>query len=371
MARLSSLLVSGLALFAGIVSAESAVLDLIPQNFDKVVLQSGKPALVEFFAPWCGHCKNLAPVYEQLGQVFAFAEDKVSIAKVDADNHRDLGKRFGVQGFPTLKWFDGKSETPEEYSGGRDLESLSAFITEKTGIRPRGPKKEPSSVEMLDEASFKTTVGGDKHVLVAFTAPWCGHCKNLAPTYEKLANDFALESDVVIAKVDAEAENSKALAREQGVTGYPTIKFFPKGSSEAEVYQGGRSEELFVDYINLKAGTNRAVGGGLNSKAATIPTVDAAVAELLSGQDLAKLVDGVKAAVEGLEDKYSHYYVKVAEKLSQNEEYVSKELARLERILAKGGSAPEKVDDMISRSNILRQFAAGSQAAGEESKDEL
>lgn len=174
MARLSFLLLGTLSVLSGFANASSAVVDLVPKNFDNIVLKSGKPALVEFFAPWCGHCKHLAPVYEELAAAFAFAEDKVTVAKVDADEHRDLGKRFGVQGFPTLKWFDGKSDKPEEYNGGRDLESLSKWITDKTGIKPRGAQKEPSKVEMLDDASFKTTVGSDKNVLVAFTAPWCG-----------------------------------------------------------------------------------------------------------------------------------------------------------------------------------------------------
>lgn len=173
MARLSFVLASCLALFISLASA-AAVVDLIPKNFDKVVLKSGKPALVEFFAPWCGHCKNLAPVYEELAQAFAYAEDKVTVGKVDADENRDLGKRFGIQGFPTMKWFDGKSDKPQEYSGGRDLDSLASFITEKTGVKPKLPKKEPSKVNMLSDTSFKEIVGSDKDVLVAFTAPWCG-----------------------------------------------------------------------------------------------------------------------------------------------------------------------------------------------------
>lgn len=172
MARLSFIL-SSLALFISIVSAASAVLDLLPSNFEEVAIKSGKPTLVEFFAPWCGHCKNLAPVYEELAQTFSFS-DKVQIAKVDADEHRSLGKKYGVQGFPTLKFFDGKSDTPTEYSGGRDLESLSAFITEKTGIRPKAAYQPPSNVQVLTESSFKEVVGADKNVLVAFTAPWCG-----------------------------------------------------------------------------------------------------------------------------------------------------------------------------------------------------
>ena len=158
----------------------SAVIDLIPSNFDKIAI-SGKPALVEFFAPWCGHCKTLAPVYEQLAHDFEFAKDKVVIAKVDADSEKDLGKRFGVQGFPTIKFFDGKSEKPEEYNGGRDLESLSEFITKKTGVRPKKAKAVPSHVQMLNDKTFKDQIGGDKDVLVAFTAPWCGR-KFITPT---------------------------------------------------------------------------------------------------------------------------------------------------------------------------------------------
>jgi protein disulfide-isomerase A6 len=151
----------------------SAVIDLIPSNFDKIAI-GGKPALVEFFAPWCGHCKTLAPVYEELAQNFAFAKDQVVIAKVNADSEKSLGKRFGIQGFPTIKFFDGKSEQPEDYNGGRDLESLTEFITKKTGVKAKKARVAPSEVKMLTDSSFKTTIGGDKDVLVAFTAPWCG-----------------------------------------------------------------------------------------------------------------------------------------------------------------------------------------------------
>ena len=122
----------------------------------------------------CGHCKNLAPVYDELADSFKSSSSKVVIAKVDADAHKDLGSRFGISGFPTIKWFDGKSKDPEDYSGGRDLESLQKFITEKTGARPKGVVKPPSSVQMLNDQTFKGAVGGEKDVFVAFTAPWCG-----------------------------------------------------------------------------------------------------------------------------------------------------------------------------------------------------
>jgi protein disulfide-isomerase A6 len=172
----------------------------------------------------------------------------------------------------------------------------------------------------------------------------------------------------VIAKVDAEAENAKALAKEQGVTGYPTIKFFPKGSTEPEAYAGARSEQAFVDFLNSKTGSSRSVGGGLNSKAGTVEVLNNLVAEYAPAKNYEKLAAEVKKAAQGLQDKYAEYYVKVANKLSENGEYASKELARLIKILKKGGSAPEKLDDIVSRSNVLRAFIGED---GETAKDEL
>ncbi|ORY19525.1 thioredoxin-like protein [Clohesyomyces aquaticus] len=360
---LLNLVLPAIALLTGSATA-SAVLDLTPKNFDSAVLKSGKPALVEFFAPWCGHCKNLAPVYEELATTFQHASDKVVVAKVDADEHKDLGRKFGVQGFPTLKWFDGKSDKPSEYDGGRDLESLQKWITDKTGIKPKVKGKLPSKIVMLDNTSFKEKVGKDQDVLVAFTAPWCGHCKSLAPIWETLATDFANEPSVIIAKVDAEAENSKALAADQGVQSYPTIKYFKKGSTEPLPYDGARQEADFVQFVNANAGTHRTVGGLLDATGGTIEALDAVVKKFSSAY--ADGLEEAKKASEGLKDKYAKYYLKVWEKVTANSGYAEKELKRLQGLLKKGNLAPEKLDDLTSRSNILRRFLGQ-----EEEKSEL
>lgn len=351
--------------FAAAVAAKSAVLDLIPSNFDKVAI-SGKPALVEFFAPWCGHCKTLAPVYEELAQAFQHASDKVVIAKVDADSEKSLGRRFGIQGFPTIKFFDGVSDKPVDYKGGRDLESLTKFITEKTGVKGKKAKTAQSEVQMLTDTSFRDLVGKDKDVLVAFTAPWCGHCKTLAPVWEDVASDFAADKHVIIAKVDAEAENSKATSKSQGVSSYPTIKFFPKGSTEPVDYEGPRTEKDLLKFVNDKAGTFRIPGGGLTATAGTVAAFDAVIEKFKSGTSITELA--VEAGQVALtlrgeaERKFAEYYVKVFSKLATSKDFAEKEFKRLEGMLSKGKLGKTKEDEMIMKSNILKRFLGNNAA---------
>ena len=103
----------------------------------------------------------------------------------------------------------------------------------------RKVKKAPSAVKQLTVSDFDKFATGDKGALVEFYAPWCGHCKQLTPTYEELGKVFAGESNVVIAKVDATEE--EALGSKYEIQGFPTIKWFPPGESEPEAYEQGRS----------------------------------------------------------------------------------------------------------------------------------
>ncbi|KAI9276324.1 thioredoxin-like protein [Umbelopsis sp. AD052] len=264
------------------------VVVLNDDNF-KSTIDGSKPALVEFYAPWCGHCKTLAPIYAQLGDAFAHAQDQVIVAKFDADTHRNTGGEYGVQGFPTLKWFPKGVNSPdgvEDYKGGRDLDSLSKFIKDKTGIRPR-IKAVKSDVVILDTKNFHSIVDqSDKNVLVEFYAQWCGHCKSLAPIYEKLGNTFANEKNCVIAKIDADTERD--IGTEYDISGFPTLKFFPKGDDKTPIaYEGARTEAGFVEFLNKHCGTHRLVGGGLNDEAGRIPALDELAIKFVSTSDKA------------------------------------------------------------------------------------
>ncbi|OCH94004.1 protein disulfide isomerase [Obba rivulosa] len=363
MRLLSGLFVAALSLGG---AWASNVLELTPDNFDSVIGQ-GKPALVEFFAPWCGHCKNLAPVYEELADAYAYAKDKVIIAKVDADGvGKPLGHKYGVSGFPTLKWFGADGGEPEKYEGGRDLDALAAFITEKSGVKSKIKPPPPPAFKVLDVHTFDdVALSPEKDVIVAFTAPWCGHCKRLKPIYEEVAKDFANEPNCIVANVDADAAPNKPLAQKYGVGSFPTIKFFPKGNKDEPIdYEGARTEEAFVEYLNEHCGTQRAAGGILTELAGRLPDFDALASQFLLAAGAAR--DAIYKDAVALAEAVgpaAKQYVRVMEKVvSGSEDYVEKEAKRLSSILGKRTLSPQKLDEIKLKANILAAFAPAEEA---------
>jgi protein disulfide-isomerase-like protein len=101
--------------------------DLNTQNWDS--LTAGKTVFLKFFAPWCGHCKAMAPAWEKLTEAFAGHESAL-VAEVDctAEDSKSLCNDNGVQGFPTLKY--GAPSDLQDYQGGRDFDALKKFADE-------------------------------------------------------------------------------------------------------------------------------------------------------------------------------------------------------------------------------------------------
>lgn len=98
----------------------------VGKNFDEVVINNDKDTLVEFYAPWCGHCKKLAPIFEEVAN--ALKDEDVAIVKMDATAN-DVPSRFEVRGFPTMYWLpkDAKDK-PMRYDGGREKDDFIKYI---------------------------------------------------------------------------------------------------------------------------------------------------------------------------------------------------------------------------------------------------
>jgi len=121
-------LVALFALYNAEPKVEEGVLVMTDANFDEVVAANSL-LLVEFYAPWCGHCKALAPEYAKAAA--ALKDEPAKLGKVDATEHKEVGGRFGIQGFPTLKFF--RNGKPQDYTGGRTSDEIVNWIKKKSG----------------------------------------------------------------------------------------------------------------------------------------------------------------------------------------------------------------------------------------------
>ncbi len=139
-------------------------------NFNKTVYESKKWVLVEFFAPWCGHCKALAPEWELLATVFS-PDDPVIVAAIDAEEHEWIADEHKVEGYPSIKLFS-KENSVEDYSDGdTSAESILAWLTLRTGLKRR-LRAPPSAAAKLTTKNFDAKVLGAKAAMVEFYAPW-------------------------------------------------------------------------------------------------------------------------------------------------------------------------------------------------------
>lgn len=105
-------------------------------------------------------------------------------------------------------------------------------------------------VKVLTGENFEAVARADQDAFVLFHAPWCGHCKSLAPIWDKLGEKFEDQS-IVVGKIDATANEVEDIAIES----FPTLIYFSKGK-EAERYEGGRDLDALVTFVNAKAGVS-------------------------------------------------------------------------------------------------------------------
>lgn len=156
----------------------------------------------------------------------------------------------------------------------------------------------------LDNSNFSDVVSKHNFIVVEFYAPWCGHCKNLAPEYEKAASVLSShDPPITLAKVDANEESNRELASQFEIRGFPTIKILRNGGKSSQDYKGPRDADGIVDYLKKQSGP--------------------ASAEIKSAEDASNLIKNV--FIVGIFPKLSgeefDNYIALAEKLRSDYDF--------------------------------------------------
>ncbi|KAI0368478.1 thioredoxin-domain-containing protein [Pilatotrama ljubarskyi] len=275
-----SLLVSSVILASTALPVESSETELLvlnPDNFESTI--SDGVWFIEHFSPYCGHCRRFAPTWKQLvEETEKKADPGIHLAQVNCAVNGDLCNKNGVTGYPQMNLYR-NGQFVETYTQSREFDLLTAYLdAHAEPSNPPAPAAtaapEPQIVEKdllaeelvrskqdvnptgtvlsLDEKTFKQNVdkGG---LFVKFFAPWCGHCKKLAPIWTQLGS--AMQHKLAIAEVNCEEHG--ALCKQEGILGYPMLVYYGgKGAGKTE-YTGGRKLE------QLKAFADKVSGPGV------------------------------------------------------------------------------------------------------------
>jgi protein disulfide-isomerase A1 len=202
----------------GLVAADDKVVVLTEANFDET-LAKYPLVLVEFYAPWCGHCKKLEPEYSAAAEQLS-GEDDVVIGKVDATIEEKLGQRFQIQGFPTIKLF--RNGQPTEYNGGRSAKDFVSFIKKQQGPAVK------NIASAADVAGIKPGEKADA-VLVAYAKKG----SDVEKFYSKFADQY--RDDFTFYHSENTAEDEKD----------DTIVMYKGFDNKRDVYDGAHEDAEF------------------------------------------------------------------------------------------------------------------------------
>ncbi|KOS20891.1 Protein disulfide-isomerase [Escovopsis weberi] len=216
------------AALATVVLGDSDVTQLTKDTFNNWV-ESNPLALVEFFAPWCGHCKALAPEYEEAATTLK--EKSIGLAKVDCTEETDLCKEYGVEGYPTLKVMRGLEDV-KPYLGARKADAISAYMV----------KQSLPAVSTLTKETHDEFKDSDHVVIIAYVN---ADDKASSESFHGVGNElrekffFGISDDAAIAK----AEGVEA----------PAIVLYKDFDERKAVYTGKFESDDIMSFIQTAA----------------------------------------------------------------------------------------------------------------------
>ncbi|CAG4962684.1 unnamed protein product [Colias eurytheme] len=212
------------------IPTEDNVLVLTKPLFDDIIAKT-EFILVEFYAPWCGHCKSLAPEYAKAATKLAEEDSPIKLAKVDATQEQDLAENYKVRGYPTLIFF--KNGSPIDYSGGRQADDIIAWLKKKTG---------PPAATVASAEQAKELIAANNVIVFGFFPD--------QTTQKAVAfvNTAGLVDDQVFALVTDEKVIEELEAKPEDVVMYknfeePSVKF------EGEEF----TEDIFKNWVFVQS----------------------------------------------------------------------------------------------------------------------
>ncbi|KAH6650478.1 hypothetical protein F5144DRAFT_47685 [Chaetomium tenue] len=219
---------------AGLYTKKSPVLQVDGKNYERLIAKSNYTSIVEFYAPWCGHCKNLKPAYEKAAKNL---EGLANVAAVDCDDeaNKPLCGSMGVQGFPTLKIVrpkkGGGKPTVQDYQGQRTATAIVDAVVQQ--INNYVVKIEDKSLDKFldDKEAPKAILFTEKGTTSALL--------------KSVAIDFAGVITI------GQARNKEAKAVETfSIEKFPTLVLLPGGDAPAVVYDGELKKEAIVKFLS-------------------------------------------------------------------------------------------------------------------------
>lgn len=232
----------------------SQVISLNSSTFEKEVIQSNELWLILFYSPSSEKCKEFSSEFKKT----AIASKGIfKLGAINSETDKELIKKYNIINYPTLKFFGLDKKNPIIYNGEKKINSIIEFmfnnakeivnkrINEKK--KKKETKIEEGEVVVLDDDNFEDVIlNRDELWMVAFYAPWCPHCKQLLPNWDKSAWDLRYNKDIKFAKIDATVNKKYA----EDVKGFPTIKAFygKSGNKKVEIYQGERDSMWIEKY---------------------------------------------------------------------------------------------------------------------------
>ncbi|KAF9886815.1 hypothetical protein FE257_011062 [Aspergillus nanangensis] len=225
----------------GLYTKKSPVVQVDAKNYDRLIAKSNYPSIVEFYAPWCGHCKNLKPAYEKAAKNLDGLAN-VAAVNCDDDANKPLCGQMGVQGFPTLKIMT-PSKKPgkprvEDYQGARGAKAIVDAVVDRI----------PNHVKKVTDNDIDGWLSEDDQSPKAILFTEKGTTSALI---RALAIEFLGSIEV------GQIRNKETVAVEKfGIENFPSLVLVPGGDKEHIVYDGELQKKPMVEFLSQVASPN-------------------------------------------------------------------------------------------------------------------